>query len=193
MGDIYEVQEILRSRQKRNGQTEYRIRWKGFGPEEDTWEPEENLVSCADILEDFKKRQSHQQLDSKTVEGSHSDQLTSQDSNSEASTTRNSTMLTRSQVSIETPGLLRRSLRVRQRSTPKVQRVLGLKHMPTVSNRDTVDVDDINDKAEKRMDSVDDALLSQCRPVQCNKWAAIAGLVCILVGVVLLVSKNFID
>ncbi|EDW82371.2 uncharacterized protein Dwil_GK25767 [Drosophila willistoni] len=32
----------------------YRIRWKGFGAKEDTWEPESNL-SCEGLIEKFKK------------------------------------------------------------------------------------------------------------------------------------------
>lgn len=34
----------------------YRIRWKGFGAKEDTWEPESNL-SCEGLIEKFKKDQ----------------------------------------------------------------------------------------------------------------------------------------
>jgi len=32
----------------------YRIRWKGFGAKDDTWEPESNL-SCEGLIEKFKK------------------------------------------------------------------------------------------------------------------------------------------
>ena len=34
----------------------YRVRWKGFGEEEDTWEPEENLFDCKSVLEQYWKR-----------------------------------------------------------------------------------------------------------------------------------------
>lgn len=33
----------------------YRIRWKGFGAKEDTWEPESNL-SCEGLIEKYKRR-----------------------------------------------------------------------------------------------------------------------------------------
>jgi len=32
----------------------YRIRWKGFGAKDDTWEPESNL-SCEGLIEKFKR------------------------------------------------------------------------------------------------------------------------------------------
>ncbi|KAH8386827.1 hypothetical protein KR093_002804 [Drosophila rubida] len=38
----------------------YRIRWKGFGAKEDTWEPESNL-SCEGLIEKFKKGLEQQQ------------------------------------------------------------------------------------------------------------------------------------
>ena len=38
------------------GKTMYKVRWKGYGPEEDTWEPIENLESCLDIVEEYTNR-----------------------------------------------------------------------------------------------------------------------------------------
>lgn len=34
----------------------YRVRWKGFGAEEDTWEPEENLFDCKNVLDQYWKK-----------------------------------------------------------------------------------------------------------------------------------------
>ncbi len=31
----------------------YRVRWKGFGEDEDTWEPEENLFDCKNVLDEY--------------------------------------------------------------------------------------------------------------------------------------------
>ncbi|EDV92460.1 M-phase phosphoprotein 8 [Drosophila grimshawi] len=45
----------------------YRIRWKGFGAKEDTWEPESNL-SCEGLIEKFKKSmEAHRNVDAKQL------------------------------------------------------------------------------------------------------------------------------
>lgn len=37
------------------GVRHYLIRWKGYEPESDTWEPE-NTLSCDELINDFKKQ-----------------------------------------------------------------------------------------------------------------------------------------
>ena len=57
-GDVYEVESIVDSRE-REGEIEYHIKWKGYPPSENTWEPEENL-DCPKKLEAFRKRRNRQ-------------------------------------------------------------------------------------------------------------------------------------
>ncbi|KAF2898870.1 hypothetical protein ILUMI_07298 [Ignelater luminosus] len=48
----YEVQEVLDQKMIR-GVRHYLIRWKGYEPESDSWEPESTL-QCADLIKKFK-------------------------------------------------------------------------------------------------------------------------------------------
>ncbi|XP_072013389.1 uncharacterized protein [Amphiura filiformis] len=57
MADVFEVEKILGDR-TRKGQTEYKIRWKKFGPKGDSWEPEEHLLDCTDALKEYKAQKS---------------------------------------------------------------------------------------------------------------------------------------
>jgi hypothetical protein len=43
---MYEVDYILRMRHTAAGQPQFLIRWKGFGPEDDSWEPRQALMMC---------------------------------------------------------------------------------------------------------------------------------------------------
>ena len=60
--DEFEVEAILEKRVERvrsrsaPKRTMYKIRWKGYGPEEDTWEPENHLKGCRKMLNDFNKK-----------------------------------------------------------------------------------------------------------------------------------------
>ncbi|XP_065305247.1 uncharacterized protein [Dermacentor albipictus] len=56
--DVYEVEKILKYRIRGQGKKkieEYLIRWKNFGPSEDTWEPRKNLLDCEELLIEFEK------------------------------------------------------------------------------------------------------------------------------------------
>lgn len=51
----YEVERIIEVHHRRNGQREFLVRWKGFKPKDDTWEPEEHL-NCQDLIDKFMGR-----------------------------------------------------------------------------------------------------------------------------------------
>ncbi|KAJ3067119.1 hypothetical protein HK102_007489 [Quaeritorhiza haematococci] len=55
-GNIFEVSHIISKRIKpRTNRIEYLIRWKGYGAEDDTWEPVENLGGCWELVREFER------------------------------------------------------------------------------------------------------------------------------------------
>lgn len=73
--DVYEVEKILSWRFRRQGKRkikEYLIRWKGFGPSGDTWEPRRNLVGCERLLLEFEN-------DLNAEDSEHSEQPTNEE------------------------------------------------------------------------------------------------------------------
>jgi hypothetical protein len=58
----YEVEGIMDSRETK-GKWEYLIKWKGYGPEESTWEPKGNLKNAAKHLKKYEKILKQKSLD----------------------------------------------------------------------------------------------------------------------------------
>ncbi|KAF8679839.1 hypothetical protein RHS04_03732 [Rhizoctonia solani] len=50
----YEVEGITDAKE-RNGEWFFQVKWKGYGSEENTWEPQENLKNAKKFLEKYKK------------------------------------------------------------------------------------------------------------------------------------------
>uniref|UniRef100_A0A8D0CA49 M-phase phosphoprotein 8 n=1 Tax=Salvator merianae TaxID=96440 RepID=A0A8D0CA49_SALMN len=53
--DVYEVEKILDVKTE-DGKILYKVRWKGYSPDDDTWEPEEHLEDCKEVLLEFRKK-----------------------------------------------------------------------------------------------------------------------------------------
>ncbi|XP_031639382.1 chromobox protein homolog 3-like [Contarinia nasturtii] len=63
MDDEYIVENIIKRRFK-NGKVQYYLKWFGYPPSENTWEPEEHL-NCPDLLNDFIKSKASKILSAK--------------------------------------------------------------------------------------------------------------------------------
>ncbi|XP_011496142.1 PREDICTED: uncharacterized protein LOC105360841 [Ceratosolen solmsi marchali] len=51
----YEVEKIIEVHFKKNKTREFLVRWKGFSPNEDTWEPEKHL-NCPELINKFMEK-----------------------------------------------------------------------------------------------------------------------------------------
>ncbi|KAL3310909.1 hypothetical protein Ciccas_010514, partial [Cichlidogyrus casuarinus] len=65
--EFYFVQDIVDDKIVR-GQKFYKVRWKGYSPSEDSWEPESNLYSVPEVIEEYSQRK--QNKNCKSSQGS---------------------------------------------------------------------------------------------------------------------------
>lgn len=55
------MEKILDKRKNKKGKLEYLVRWRGYGSEGDTWEPEGNLSTCMIYVHDFNRQHAEHQ------------------------------------------------------------------------------------------------------------------------------------
>uniref|UniRef100_A0A8D1V860 Chromo domain-containing protein n=1 Tax=Sus scrofa TaxID=9823 RepID=A0A8D1V860_PIG len=53
--DVFEVEKILDMKTE-GGKILYKVRWKGYTSDDDTWEPEVHLEDCKEVLLEFRKK-----------------------------------------------------------------------------------------------------------------------------------------
>ena len=51
----YVVEKVVKKRVTKNGKTQYLLKWKGYGSEENTWEPVEHIY-CVDKVKQFEQK-----------------------------------------------------------------------------------------------------------------------------------------
>ena len=54
----YEVEKVIDSRKAKGG-VRYKVKWKGYGPHEMTWEPLTNLTNARETVEEFHMKFPH--------------------------------------------------------------------------------------------------------------------------------------
>ncbi|XP_044224313.1 chromodomain Y-like protein isoform X2 [Thunnus albacares] len=70
--EFYEVERIVDKRKNKKGRVEYLVRWRGYGSEGDTWEPESHLSTCMIYVHDFNRQYAEHQRDSTLLRSTRS-------------------------------------------------------------------------------------------------------------------------
>ncbi|GAA6235092.1 chromodomain Y-like protein isoform X2 [Lates japonicus] len=70
--EFYEVERIVDKRKNKKGKVEYLVRWRGYGSEEDTWEPESHLSTCMIYVHEFNRQYAQCQRDATLLRSTRS-------------------------------------------------------------------------------------------------------------------------
>lgn len=63
----YVVERIEKRRVLGNGRVEYYLKWKNWGAQYNTWEPEEHLENCPQLIEQFLLKERERELTIKSM------------------------------------------------------------------------------------------------------------------------------
>ena len=66
--DIYFVEDIIAERMAKQ-RKEWLVRWKGFGHDDDTWEPLEHLSGCEQYIARFEEERDRKQAEDDDARG----------------------------------------------------------------------------------------------------------------------------
>lgn len=70
--ELYEVERIVDRRRSKKGRMEYLVRWRGYGSEGDTWEPESHLSTCMIYVHNFNRQHAERQRDATLLRSTRS-------------------------------------------------------------------------------------------------------------------------
>jgi len=69
---LLQVERIVDKRKTKKGNVEYLVRWRGYGSEGDTWEPEGHLSTCMIYVHDFNRQSAEWQRDNTLLRSTRS-------------------------------------------------------------------------------------------------------------------------
>ena len=55
---LFQVEELI-GRKSDSGQVFYRVKWSGYSSQHNSWEPEENLSNCKDLIEEYMEKETN--------------------------------------------------------------------------------------------------------------------------------------
>lgn len=67
-----QVERIVDKRKNKKGKVEYLVRWRGYGSEGDTWEPESHLSTCMIYVHEFNRQYAERQRDATLLRSTRS-------------------------------------------------------------------------------------------------------------------------